>query len=485
MATLKKQNQCLFDYDLDIHFYKLGHWINDPNGLVFINNQYHLFYQMNPDDIVWGNMQWGHAVSTYCLHWEQRPIALSAEPEGLGYIFSGGAVYDKFNTSNLGSEANPPVVLSFTHHDANEVQRQSLAYSIDGMQTFNKYANNPVIENPGIKDFRDPKIIWVKNIDKWVMSVVAGKKVQFYSSSNLLDWELLSEFGEGKGCQDGVWECPDLFPLKSSNSVETKWILLISINPGGPNGGSGMQYFVGDFIDGVFVDSTNDTKWLDYGTDFYAGISWDNLNDKPTRRRIIAWMSNWDYANQLPSKSYKSAMSLPRDISLYSTEKGEDKDYELHMSFCPNVSTLVSNEIKGNIKPNTITFTQLNFAFNLLLSKEDILEDDISIMLSNETEEFLEIIISSTAKQIIVDRNNFIWDDKSFQRTITAPFESSNSKFDLNLIVDSCSIELLVDEGKRSITSLFFPMSRLNQLSIISLANKKLKTKLYELKSIW
>ncbi|MEY2704299.1 MAG: hypothetical protein RL407_361, partial [Bacteroidota bacterium] len=242
------------------HFSPKQGWMNDPNGLVYLDGEYHLFFQHYPDSTVWGPMHWGHAVSQDLIHWEELPIALF--PDSLGYIFSGSAVYDAANTSGLGSTETPPLVALFTYHDPKgekegriDFQKQGLAYSLDKGQTWQKYEGNPVLGNPGIRDFRDPKITQVAQADgksSWVMTLAARDRVHFYESANLKEWAFLGEFGQGIGAHGGVWECPDLLSLKAPDGSQ-KWVLLVSMNPGGPQKGSATQYFIGDFKQGVFT----------------------------------------------------------------------------------------------------------------------------------------------------------------------------------------------------------------------------------------
>jgi sucrose-6-phosphate hydrolase SacC (GH32 family) len=245
-------------YRPQIHFSPLKHWMNDPNGMVYYQGEYHLFYQYHPESTVWGPMHWGHAVSTDLVNWEELPIALF--PDEFGTIFSGSAVIDWNNTSGLGSLENPPMVAIFTYHDAKaektgaiDFQTQGVAYSLDKGRTWNKYANNPVMKNPGIRDFRDPKVSWNSKVNKWIMVLAEGQQIGFYSSDNLLSWKFESYFGEGWGDHSGVWECPDLISLQVDDSGNRKDVLIVSIGSGGPNGGSATQYFVGDFDGNKFV----------------------------------------------------------------------------------------------------------------------------------------------------------------------------------------------------------------------------------------
>jgi fructan beta-fructosidase len=278
-------------YRPQVHFSPPAHWMNDPNGMVYYGGTYHLFYQYYPKGTVWGPMHWGHATSTDLVHWTNRPIALY--PDSIGLIFSGSAVVDFNNTSGLGKAGKPPLVAIFTQHSQarekagrSDAQNQSLAYSNDGGTSWKMYEHNPVLKNPGIIDFRDPNVMWYAPGAKWVMSLATRDRITFYSSKNLKDWKKESEFGQHLGAHGGVWECPDLFPLTAAGG-KTLWVLLVNINPGGPQGGSATQYFTGSF-DGVkFTAQGTGTRWLDQGTDEYAGVTWHNTG---ARRIFLGWM---------------------------------------------------------------------------------------------------------------------------------------------------------------------------------------------------
>ena len=256
------------------------------------------------------------------VFWEHLPIALY--PDEKGYIFSGSAVFDRNNTSGLGTVGKPPLVAAFTYHDINgeragrnDFQTQAIAYSLDNGDSWTKYEGNPVLGNDGIKDFRDPKVFWHEASQKWIMVLVAGEHAMFYSSPDLKEWTYLSEFGREQGAHGGVWECPDLFPLKVVGSDQEIWVLIISINPNAPNGGSGTQYFLGSFDGTTFTSDQQEARWLDWGTDNYAGVTYNNV---PGNQRIfIGWMSNWDYARDTPTEKWRSAMTVPRSLSLRET----------------------------------------------------------------------------------------------------------------------------------------------------------------------
>src|SRR5258705_1699538 len=289
-------------YRPKVHFSPREKWMNDPNGMVYHNGIYHLFYQYYPDSTVWGPMHWVHATSKDMIHWEQQPIALY--PDSLGYIFSGSAVVDIDNTSGFGKDGIPPLVTIFTYHDPkgekdgkSDFQNQSIAYSLDEGRSWIKYVNNPVVKNPGIKDFRDPKVMWFEKEKKWVMTLATKDRITFYSSANFKEWTKESEFGENAGAHGGVWECPDWFPLEYDG--KQIWVLIVNLNPGGPNKGSATQYFLGDFNGKSFLPFNTETKWLDYGPDEYAGVTWSNTGE---RKIFLGWMSNWLYANVVPTE---------------------------------------------------------------------------------------------------------------------------------------------------------------------------------------
>ena len=312
-------------YRPQFHFSPAQAWMNDPNGLVYYAGEYHLFYQHNPDDLVWGPMHWGHAVSPDLVNWQHLPIAL--EPDELGTIFSGSAVIDANNTAGFGKDA---MVAVFTHDD-NGQQMQSLAYSNDQGRTWTKYAGNPVLDTPrNIRNFRDPKVVWYdegNGAGHWVMLVAAGNIILFYTSPDLKNWEATSGFGLGYGATEGVWETPDLFELPvdggpEEGGSEQRWVLAVAVQAGAPAGGSGTQYFVGEF-DGKTFTSNNPKDavlWADYGADFYAAQAW---NDAPNSRHVwAAWMNNWQYANAVPASTSRGSLTLPRELSLASTPDG-------------------------------------------------------------------------------------------------------------------------------------------------------------------
>ncbi|MBA8823709.1 fructan beta-fructosidase [Saccharopolyspora lacisalsi] len=300
----------------DVHFTPHRNWMNDPNGLVYFRGEYHLFFQHNPEGIEHANLSWGHAVSTDLTNWQELPVAL--EPDELGEIFSGSAVVDHDDTSGFfGGHAG--LVAFYT--SAGETQQQSIAHSSDNGRTWTKYAGNPVIANPGLEDFRDPKVIRHEPTGRWVMMVAAGDRIVFYGSRDLVHWDQLSEFGVGHGAHGGVWECPDLFELPvDGDPKRRRWVLIVSTGSGGPAGGSAAQYFLGDFDGTTFTNDNpaEEVRWVDKGADFYAPQSWSN---SPHGSRVwLGWMSNWNYAKQVPTHPWRGAMTMPREVGL--TESG-------------------------------------------------------------------------------------------------------------------------------------------------------------------
>lgn len=309
------------DYRGTYHFSPANHWMNDPNGMVFFEGEYHLFFQHHPFGDKWGPMHWGHAVSRDLVNWEELPIAL--EPDEIGTIFSGSAVVDRDNTTGFFPDG-PGLVAIFTHHleqpGVPTVQSQSLAYSRDGGRTWTKYAGNPVLTSEDKPDFRDPKVFWHEASRKWIMILACGQEVALYHSEDLKSWTPDSMFGEGIGSHDGVWECPDLFELAiDGDPSRGKWVMLVSIGDGGiGTEGSRTQYFTGGFDGVTFVpdEASREIRWLDHGRDNYAGVSWSDVPAEDGRRLVLGWMSNWRYANHTPTEGWRGAMTIPRELTL-------------------------------------------------------------------------------------------------------------------------------------------------------------------------
>jgi fructan beta-fructosidase len=456
-------------YRPQIHFSPPANWMNDPNGMVFHNGVYHLFYQYYPDSTVWGPMHWGHATTSDLVHWENHPIALY--PDSLGYIFSGSAIADESNTGGFGKDGKTPLVAIFTHHNPKAekespttVENQSIAFSLDNGNTWTKYAGNPVVKNPGIRDFRDPKVFWYERSKRWIMTLAASDQIVFYSSPDLKTWTKESEFGKEFGAHGGVWECPDLFPLEYNG--ETTWVLIVNINPGGPNGGSATQYFTGQFDGKTFSPYQTDTRWADYGPDNYAGVTWSNTG---ARKIFLGWMSNWQYANVVPTGKWRSASTLPRDLSL---EKVGDRYFlrslpvpELKkIAGTPTVLTNVdghdldlSSKIGGKAGP-----AQLQLTLDTIQS--------FSITLSNESGDKVVTGFDQGENNFFIDRSDAgnVSFAEGFGARHTAPRLSLDTKMDLDIVIDDASLELFGDEGLSVMTSIFFVTEPFTKIRITS-----------------
>ncbi len=447
------------------HFTPLKGWMNDPNGMFYLDGVYHLYYQHYPNATVWGPMHWGHATSRDLMHWEHKPIAIY--PDSIGMIFSGSAVVDKNNSSGLGINGKAPLIAIFTQHNMDgekagkiDFQNQSIAYSNDGGISWKMYAGNPVVKNPGIKDFRDPKVIWHEASKKWVMIVAVKNKVSLYSSSNLIAWSKESDFGTELGSHDGVWECPDLFSLEYNK--KQYWVLTVSINPGGPNKGSATQYFVGNFDGKQFTANSTKTKWMDYGADNYAGVTWSNTGD---RKISIGWMSNWLYAQQVPTVNWRSATTTARALSLQ-TVKGE-----MYLSSLPvkEVKFAASKSIQG-ISEKIASAYKINIPSVSL--------QDFTISLSNKQGEHIDFGYDQKTNQFFIDRTNAGNHDFNSEFAVKhfAPRISNAHSTNLEIIIDKASIEMFADNGLTVMTDIFFPTSPYTKINVIS-KDRSLKEK--------
>ncbi|SDP28177.1 fructan beta-fructosidase [Mucilaginibacter sp. OK268] len=455
-------------YRPQVHFSPKAHWINDPNGMVYFNHTYHLFFQYYPKDIIWGPMHWGHAISKDLMHWTELPIALY--PDSLGYIFSGSAVVDSNNTSGFGKKGKIPMVAIFTHHDpkgekaGTEVfQNQSIAYSLDNGTTWTKYSGNPVLKNPGIRDFRDPKVMWYAKQKKWVMTLATKDHITFYSAPDLKNWKKESEFGLRVGAHGGVWECPDLFPLKLNG--KTYWILVVNLNPGGPNGGSATQYFAGSFDGNKFIPIDSNTRWLDYGPDEYAGITWSNTG---SRKIFLGWMSNWQYANQVPTQTWRNAMTIPRELELQQS-KGKvllasKPVAELKNSYTKTIALKQLQIDKTIDLSSRISSFKSQYVLKLRLKQLQ----DYSIKLSNKNGEELLIGYDEGKDQYFIDRTKAGKTDfqKDFAGRFTAPRLTTAKNSNITIVVDKTSVELFADGGLTAMTAVYFPSGDLNNLAL-------------------
>ena len=423
-----------------LHFTPERNWINDPNGLIYYRGKYHLFFQHNPFENIWGHMSWGHAFSEDLITWEEQAVAISGDETHA--VFSGSAVVDYFNTTGFGSLENPPMVAIYTAHKHDHShQSQALAYSLDEGSTWVKYAANPVLDL-GLDHFRDPKVTWDRTTESWLMSVVLPKqrKVSFYSSDNLKQWHHLSDFGPS-GVVDGDWECPDLFPITvDGDENKTKWILLISLNPGGLTGGSGTQYFIGDWNGKEF--SADDTKgrWVDYGRDNYAGVT---FNDAPNSRRIfIGWMNNWEYANDFPTSPWRGSMTLPRELTLNSKEGA--------LSLAAN-PVFELNSYLGE----KLTSGRGAELLEIKTSVSTVGGNSTKIRVTGDNGKFFEFGYDAKNKSLFIDRTH-AWNEIESSYLHSAPITSDEAILDVTAIVDRTSVEIFALGGTYVLTDLIF-----------------------------
>ena len=415
------------------HHTPLYGWMNDPNGMFYKDGVWHLYFQFNPYGSQWENMTWGHSTSRDLIHWEAQPLAIEAD--WLGAIFSGSAVIDKDNTAGFGRDA---IVAMYT--SAGSAQTQSIAYSTDGGKSFTKYAGNPVITQ-NAPDFRDPKVMWHESTKSWIVPLAVGQEVQFYSSKNLKEWKYESSFGREYGNHDGVWECPDLLEIGG------KWVLLLNINPGGPFGGSATQYFVGQFDGHKFTceDSPSETKWMDYGKDHYATVTFHNAPEG----RIVAlpWMSNWQYAGVVPTKQFRSANGLPRDLGLAAISG------ETILTSTPSKELLALRA--GKVKQPTE-------ACEILVDVKGTME----LTLQNQKGEQVVMNYDAKAQTFSMNRTKSgeVAFSEAFPCTTVAPTYGAIKQ--LRIFIDRCSIEAFDGEGRMAMTNLVFPSEPYNIIKV-------------------
>ncbi len=413
------------------HFRPLYHhtpqygWMNDPNGMFYKDGTWHLYYQWNPYGSQWENMHWGHSTSKDLIHWEAQPTAF--EPDWLGSIFSGSCV------------TNGNDVVAF-YTSAGHHQTQSIAISHDNGRTFEKFAGNPVLTSD-VPDFRDPNVFWNEDIKMWNLILAAGQEMRIYSSKDLKEWKYESSFGKEYGNHGGVWECPDLF------KIDGKWVLICNINPGGPFGGSATQYFIGDFDGKRFTCESMPkvTKWLDYGKDHYATVSFYNAPDN--RRVVLAWMSNWQYANNVPTKQFRSANSIPRDLGLF--QDGE----ETYVSVVPSKEMLA---IRGDKLKKPAEACEI---------VGDV-KGSMELTLSNTKGEKVVMTYDAQQQTFAMDRTQSGQGDfsEAFPYVTTAPTHGAVKQ--LRLFIDRCSIEAFSSDGKMAMTNLVFPSEPYNTIKV-------------------
>lgn len=427
-------------------------WMNDPNGMFYKDGVWHLCYQYNPYGSQWENLSWGHSTSTDLINWKAEPTAL--EPDALGMMFSGCCVVDKNNTAGFGKDA---IIALYTTAGAR--QTQSLAYSTDGGKTFTKYADNPIITS-NVPDFRDPHVFWNAEAGFWNMILAAGQQMSIYSSKDLKEWKHESDFGAEYGNHVGVWECPDLMKMNVKGTNKDKWMLICNINPGGPFGGSATQYFIGQFDGHKFTceDEPSETKWMDYGKDHYATITFDNA---PEGRHVgIAWMSNWQYANQVPTKQYRSANSIVRDFGLFEY-KGET-----YCSITPAKEMLAARGAR---------VSQPTEACEIVVT----VKGDAQIILRNAKGERVVMTYDDEEETFDMDRRrsgNISFSD-AFPVVTSSPTYGKVRQ--LRIFVDRCSVEAFDGDGKMCMTNLVFPSTPYDKIIV----KGKAKAAIYKIKT--
>ena len=460
-----------------VHFTPAANFMNDPNGLVYFEGEYHLFYQHNPFGDRWGHMSWGHAVSPDLLHWTHLPVAL-AEESGV-MIFSGSAVVDRDDTSGL-CGGRPCLVAIYTGH-SKELQTQNLAYSRDRGRTWTKFAGNPVVD-VGLKDFRDPKVFWYEPAKRWVMVTVLAdqRKVRLFGSRDLKRWEVLSDFGPA-GAIGGVWECPDLFPLAVEGEAGSeRWVLDVDLNPGGAAGGSGGQYFVGRFDGTAFVaEQTSDrVLWSDFGKDFYATISFSDIPPADGRRIWMAWMSNWQYANDEPTSPWRGALSVPRELALRRTPDG------LRLAQRPvrELERLRSGDTPVVVSSRTSLPAAAEFQLTVSLGSAAA-----GIRLSNAAGESVEIGAGGSPSEVFVDRRRSRATPfhAEYPGRHAGPIRDARGVVELRVIVDTSTVEVFAGNGETTISDRLFPTEPFTHVEVVNAPQLRGTAAMWPLASVW
>ena len=447
------------------HHTPLYGWMNDPNGMVYHDGVWHLCYQWNPFGSKWQNMTWGHSTSRDLIHWEPQEPALL--PDGLGTIFSGSSAIDEANSAGFGKNS---IVTLFT--SAANSQVQSLAYSNDGGYTYTTYPGNPVLTLES--EARDPNMFWNEETKQWtlILAHALDHEMLIFTSPDLKSWTLQSSFGKGLGAQDGVWECPDLFELPVTGTQEKKWVLICNINPGGPFGGSATQYFTGSFDGKTFKVDTDasgnvPTKWLDYGKDHYATVSW---SDTPGRRTVIGWMSNWQYAAEVPTLQFRSANTLPREMGVFKV----DDQYYVSSKPSPELDALRgkithnAKRIQVGKRAHTVSLPQENDGIcEILMNVDAKRSKQLKMTLANKAQEKVTIIYDVEKETISFDRtqSGIVDFSQDFPAVTVTPTYENDGSVNLRLFIDRSSMELFEQEGRFVMTNLVFPTSPYTTLS--------------------
>ena len=494
-------------YRPSYHFTPLYGWMNDPNGMVYKDGEYHLYFQYNPYGSKWGNMHWGHAVSKDLVHWEHLDPAIARDP--VGHIFSGSSVIDKKNTAGFGKDA---IIALYTNNSVNHDEVQCIAYSNDNGRTFTKYEGNPVLTPfDGLKDFRDPKVFWYEKGKCWYMIVSADKETRFYKSKNLKKWTYVSAFGKGLGQQPCQYECPDFFQLPvNGDKKKMKWVMTMNINPGCWFGGSATEYFVGDFDGKKFTcPDANEVKWLDWGKDHYATVTFSNTGDRVLG---ITWMSNWQYANLTPFKQNRGANGLPRELKLYekngkyyisedvapevyalrkdtknvadasvSDEKmlagvaaNMEGAFEIEADVTPDANGIAGIEISNNKRERTMIYFDMKQGKVVMDRTESGLSDFGKQSVPHDIELAWDKQLAAEGKQPARITNSINYKN-DFALATWAPLslcEDGKKTYHVDIFVDKSSVELFVDGGRIAMTNLVFPVAPYENVKLYTQGGK-------------
>lgn len=469
------------------HFSPKKNWTNDPNGLVYFDGEYHLFYQYNPFGDQWGHMSWGHAVSRDLIHWDELPVAL---PEENGVmIFTGSVVVDLKNTSGLCKGLKPCMVAVYTGHTpkadgGKALQTQNLAYSNDRGRTWTKYSANPVL-NLNMSEFRDPNVFWSEESKRWIMgiSLPDDHKIRFYGSSDLKQWDQLSDFGPA-GATGGQWECPQLFRLPvDGDASKSRWVLKVGLNPGGLQGGSGEQYFIGNFDGTRFTNDNPEslTLWSDYGKDCYCALTFNNLPPKQ-RPVMIGWMNNWQYANQVPTSPWRGQMTVPRELALTTTSEGI-RLWQFPIKLLPKLRGKHSILKNGSGRlPGR--------SFEMMAAIQMKGASQAGWKMYSKDGSYTLIGYDTKNHEVYVDRTNSGLHEfgKGFAVRTSAPLKNPGDELLFDILVDRDSVEVFAGDGRVSITNLIFPKDPPERMEFYSDASKSARAKsadVWALNSIW
>ena len=484
-----------------LHYSPATNWMGAPISSVFFEEEYHLFYQYTPDNAGDGLMHWGHAVSKNLTHWEPLQIALT--PDDRGEIYPGSVVIDWDNTSGFSLDGEPPLVAIFTYNKEETNQQQAIAYSTDRGRTWTKYEKNPVLNNPNLSSFHDPKVLWDSDSQQWLMVIATDNSILFYGSPNLKNWKYLSNFGINKGVHTGKWRCPDLFSIFIPETGDKKWVLLSTIQDGAPNGGSGIQYFIGEFdgkryrLDQEFApslrqrDGVEKAIWLDYGCDHYAGVSWSNTDDNSGRQLLIGSMNNRNYTSSLPTKTWKGTMTFPRVLKIKSTANGprifQSFPKELERLRKQKAATDISGAFHGT-QEIACSPQQLEIILEAGVAQDT--STIIGFKLSNDSGDIYTLGFDAKATNYFSDRTkagNNGFSNTFAEKIHLAPKQVDGSLITMHIIIDATSCELIADDGLTVLSEQFFPSEPFTKIEFFveGLSVDVQQLEVFELESIW